>query len=388
MASDVSRETGIGQDGRQPTRRVVVTQFARIMATDISVQIAAPPEQESVARAAAADCMSFFAEVDERLSRFKPESEVSRLNRTEGTWFAASHLLFTCVALALDAARETGGLFDPTLLHQIEALGYDRDFAEIARRETVGLPAGAGARSGGGWRGVELDREGRRIRLPSGVGLDLGGIAKGWAADVALERYCAAFPGALVNLGGDLRLYGGPQPGEPWSVGVRDPRTELEPGDPTYIAVIAFSRGGLATSGALSRWWLRGGQRHHHLLDPRTGQSIPLWIADEPQDDRDHSPRRIATVTALAPTGARAEVAAKLALLRGYPEALRPIEAAWERYGAIRPSDDASVSPDAGVALLVTFGNGDIVLSKNMPEYLATWGTQGAALPLRISPPL
>jgi len=388
-------------------RRVVVAESARIMATEISVQLAATPDQEAAARAAARACMAFFTEVDERLSRFKPESELSRLNRAAGQWFRASELLFECVEQALTAAQSTGGLFDPTLLHAIEALGYDRDFAEIARHDVSARPAPDPVTSAplatGGWRAIALGRAQRRIRLPMGVGLDLGGIAKGWAADLAFARYCSAFPGALINLGGDLRLHGGPQPGQAWSVGIRDPRDELVPSEPHYAAVIAFSRGGLATSGAPSRWWLQGGQRQHHLLDPRTGQPMRLWMASEEtadaasnardaEHDKDHkdSARLIATATALAPTATQAEIAAKVALLRGYPAALRSVERGWSQPGALHwpELDDPRYPPsptDANVALLLAFGNGEVALSENMRQYLATWGTQGAAISLPVT---
>jgi hypothetical protein len=87
-------------------------------------------------------------------------------------------------------------------------------------------------------------------------------------------------------------------------------------------------------------------------------------------------------VTALAPTAERAEVAAKLTLLRGYPKAVQAVEAAWARYGALGPDDDL----DAGVALIVTFGDGAIALSSNARDWLATWGTEGAHVPVRVSP--
>jgi hypothetical protein len=99
--------------------------------------------------------------------------------------------------------------------------------------------------------------------------------------------------------------------------------------------------------------------------------------------DQDSAPERpdaaplIATATALAPTAARAEVAAKVALLRGYPRALRLVERAWERPIALTTPQDA----DVAVALVLTFGTGEIAMSSNLPEYLATWGTQGVALP-------
>jgi thiamine biosynthesis lipoprotein len=322
------------------------------------------------------------------------------MNRSAGSWFAASDVLYACVELALDAARQTGGLFDPTLLYAIEALGYDRDFAEIARHEAprpASMSDDRALLAAGGWRAIMLDRARRRIQLPKGVGLDLGGIAKGWAADVAFERFCAAFPGALINLGGDLRLHGGPQPGQAWSVGIRDPRGELLPSEPRYAALITCSRGGLATSGAPARWWLQGGRLRHHLLDPRTGRPMRLWTSGaagraggwDAGDEQHGDAKPIATATALAPTATQAEVAAKVALLRGRQAALRAVEHAWghpytvERSGPDVPSDPPS-SMDADVALLLTYGDGEVVLSRTMRPYLATWGTQGASVPLRI----
>lgn len=113
---------------------------------------------------------------------------------------------------------------------------------------------------------------------------------------------------------------------------------------------------------------------------------MPLWIDDrDPAEPGSASANPLlATATALAPTAARAEVAAKVALLRGYPRALQAVEAAWKRYGAVGPETDA----DAGVALALTFGNGEVVLSQNLSAYLASWGTQGATLPMNVRPPL
>ena len=371
-------------DDHADDRYELVQRRGRPMATDVSVQIAVPSSRWAEAAAAADACMDWFDEVDARLSRFRPESELSRLNATAGEWFAASDVLYECAALALESAECSGGLFDPTMLRQLCALGYDRDFAAIAHREVspaYGLHAPANRAA---WRAIALNPRRRRIRLPAGVQLDFGGIAKGWAADVALVRYCAAFPGALINVGGDLRAHGGPQPGELWSVGIRDPRLELSGiDDPTtHLATARLSRGAMATSGAVRRWWLRDGQRQHHLLDPRTGQPIPLWTASSDEPDS-----LIATATAFAPTAAQAEVAAKVALLRGYPSALAAVESAWERYGALGPRGDG----DAGVALALVFGTGEIVFSRNLNEYLATWGTQGAMLPMMVGsalPPL
>lgn len=373
---------------REPQRRILIERRARLMATDVSVQLAAAPEQEAAAREAADACMSWLAEVDARLSRFRAGSELCQLNAASGAWFRASDLLFAAVERAVWAAHASGGRFDPAILAALEASGYDRDFAQIAQREIAAAapPPPRNQWTPGGWQHIELDAGERRIRLPEGVTIDLGGIAKGWAADVALERYCAPFAGALINVGGDLRLRGGSQPGQPWSVGIRDPRREpLHPDEEAdqnaaaSLVTLTFSRGGLATSGAARRWWLRDGQPMHHLLDPRDGRPMRLWLSGERRDD--HAETLIATATALAATAAQAEVAAKVALLRGYPAALRAVEQAWARYGAVGPHDDA----DAGVALVLLLGTGEAVYSANIHDYLATWGTDGAALPMRIA---
>jgi thiamine biosynthesis lipoprotein len=354
---------------------VLVERRGRPMATDVSVQMAAPYALHAEAEAAADACMAWFDEVNQRLSRFRPESELSRMYAAAGEWFAASETLYESVALAVATARASDGLFDPTMLRRLRDLGYDRDFDAIARREVsaemrpIVQPSAARA----AWRDIALDPERRRVRLPADAQVDLGGIAKGWSADVALARYCAAFPGALINVGGDLRAQGGPQPGRLWSVDIRDPRRELAGAQEggAHLATVSLSRGALATSGAVRRWWLHDGQRQHHLLDPRTGCPVPLWV-----DGGDEPATLLATATAFAPTAAQAEVVAKLALLRGYPLALSAVESAWERYGALGPEAD----PDVGVALALIFGSGEVVWSRNLTDYLASWGTDGAPL--------
>ena len=186
-----------------------------------------------------------------------------------------------------------------------------------------------------------------------------------------------------------MRVHGGPAVGENWSVGIRDPRNDgARPAETAatgasavgHVAVLSFSRGGLATSGALRRWWLQGGKRRHHLLNPQTGLPIELWIDDDDAAAPNSGAEQlIATATALAPTAARAEVAAKVALLRGYPRALREVEAAWDR--PIRLGQGDPVDADTAVALVLSFGTGTVEVSGNLEAYLATWGTRGVRLP-------
>ena len=233
-----------------------------------------------------------FRSWDESLSRFRPESELSALNRAAGRPFAASELLFFVTARALRWAQMTDGTFDPTLLRQIELLGYRRTFAEIGTGGDV-PPASCGVAAGGGWRLVELDPQRRRITLPDGVGLDLGGIAKGMAVDASLDALVSAGLGcALVNAGGDLAVRGLPPEGDSWPIGL-----EGVPGE-----VLLLRRGALATSGTRRRRWLQAGAKRHHLLDPATG--FP-------------AEHELATVSVVAASCEEADVAATTAFIRG-----------------------------------------------------------------------
>ena len=359
-----------------PQKRLLVEQTNRIMATNVSIYLAVSPEEEADARAGVEAGMAWLKEVDQRLTRFQEDSELCRLNRAAGCWQPVSDLLFRATQAALKAAEASNGWFDPTLLPQLEALGYDRDFSQVAHTPDQDAPGRTFAtKPGGSWRGIQLDAKEKRIFLPEGTRLDLGGIAKGWAADIALRDCLRAFPNVIVNVGGDLRLRGEREPGDPWAVGIRDPQYDHLPDPSPNIAVISFHQGGLATSGATSRWWYYGGQRQHHLLDPRSGRPLHLWMQPEHEatDRAIDTGRLIATATALAPTAERAEVAAKVALLRGYPDALSAVETAWEQ----RNERAAHLPSDTHIALLLVMGNGEVLMSRNMEAYLETCGGGG-----------
>src|SRR5579871_2464906 len=350
--------------------RLLLEQKERIMATEVGVHVAVAPGEAASARAAIDSSMAWFREVDRRLTRFSAESELSHLNASAGCWFATSEVLFTAVRDALAAAQASDGLFDPALLPQLEALGYDRDFSLLTQRSGEADEAEVQASYPLGlWRDIKLDVKARRIHLPTGARLDLGGIAKGWAADRAIKRFFQHVDNVIVNVGGDLRMRGGPREGELWAIGIGDLDETGHADTSNHRAVITFGRGGLATSGSTRRWWYHQGTRQHHVLDPRTGRPVPLWMhAEQPEPEAIDAGSLIATLMAPAPIAARAEVATKMALLRGYPEALRAVEAAWQ--------NDLSAAPhlpaDRGVALLLVLGNGEVAVSANLEAYLET----------------
>jgi FAD:protein FMN transferase len=203
--------------------------------------------------------------IDLACSRFRADSELSRLNLANGQWVRIGPLLQDALEAAIWAARATGGLVDPTVGGCLRAIGYDRDFKSLPEDDEVPLRLQVVP----GWRALDLDREQRRARIPSGVELDLGATAKGLAADraAAAAFEAAGEGGVLVALGGDIAVAGQP-PAEGWLVRVTEDAAaeETAPGDLIYLA-----EGGLATSSTTVRSWRKGGRLLHHIVDPATG---------------------------------------------------------------------------------------------------------------------
>ena len=209
--------------------------------------------------------------LDLQASRFRSDSEISRLHRSRGDMFLVSDGLAQVIAAALAAAQWTNGLVDPTVGAAIVSLGYDCDFVAV---DSNGDPSDHPRLPAPGWSCVRLD--GRILRLPVGVLLDLGATAKGLGSDRAAA---AAFVhggrtgGILVSLGGDIAVAGRP-PGGGWPVRVaEDP---IAHGSQTQV--VRLTAGALATSSVGCRRWRRGDQELHHIIDPRTGSpSTGSW---------------------------------------------------------------------------------------------------------------
>ncbi|HSB40025.1 MAG TPA: FAD:protein FMN transferase [Gaiellaceae bacterium] len=232
------------------------------MGCEVVVEGASPHELERV--------RALFEERDAVFSRFRPGSELNRVNEAGGAGLV-SPIFARMLEAALWARETTGGLVDPTLGAHLEAAGYDRDFDVLAPSDE---PAGAAARGG-------VAQFGRVLALRRGTKLDLNGVVKAAAGDDTARLL--AGPG-FVSAGGDLAT--------------RGPVDVALPGGGSVRLV----SGGLATSGRTKRRWLRGDEEQHHLIDPRTGRpSASPW--DE--------------VTVCGATCLAADVAAKAAFLLG-----------------------------------------------------------------------
>jgi len=225
--------------------------------------------------AAVAEVYAFEA----ALSRFRPDSELSRLNAAAGHRVVVSPLLRALLTCALDAFALSDGLVNAAVLPALRAAGYDQTIERVRRRLAAPAPVHAPAvpaldavlEVGDGW-----------ARLAPGTALDLGGVGKGWLADALGER----FANAAVNLGGDLRARGDGPEGAGWTIGLCDGST------------VAVRDAGVATSGVGGRRWAGG----HHLVDPRSGRPAHTDLA---------------AVSVVAADALRAEILAKGTALLG-----------------------------------------------------------------------
>ena len=271
---------------------------------------------------------AWFEAWEQTFSRFRADSELSRLNERAGQWVRVSASLWEVTHLALVAARWTDGLFSPTILNALEAAGYDRTFDELtaAAQPVVAQPDGQ-------WRSIQRQSLKRSIYLPSQARLDLSGIVKGWAADRAAKKLGVSGP-ALIDAGGDIAVSGPRADGAPWSIGILNPFQADQPFETLKIA-----QGGVATSGRDYRRWLRAGKWQHHLIDPRAG--LPA------QTD-------VLSVTVIAPTTFEAEIAAKVIAISGSEQGL-----AW-------------LEEQPGYAAVIVREDGRAAYSAQMENYLWT----------------
>lgn len=258
------------------------------------------------------------------LSRFRGDSELSRLNADPRETVPASPLLRAAVRAMVVAAHRSGGLVDPTLLPELEAAGYaaDRsDAASVPLAEAVAqAPARRPARPhpDARWRAIRVDDRAGTITRPAGLRLDTGGSAKGLLADLTARRLWD-LDHVTVDLCGDIRVAGRASRARPQEIEVLSPLTGQ------VAARLWLGDGAIATSGIDHHVWRTAdGAVAHHLLDPSTGR--PAWTG-------------LAGVTAVAPTTAEAETLAKTALLSG-PATARELLAA---HGGVLFCDDGRV---------------------------------------------
>jgi thiamine biosynthesis lipoprotein len=236
---------------------------------------------------------AWFDRVEECCTRFDSRSEVMRLAAQVGVPVPVSTLLYQAVQFALAVAEESGSAFDPTVGYAMETRGFNREYRS-GRQIRTALDCGRSV----SYRDVRLDPERKTITLLRPLVIDLGAVAKGLAVDLA-ARELSSFENFAINAGGDLYLGGRNPEGEPWSIGIRHPRSDAE-----LVEVVRVSNRAVCTSGDYERRSADGG---HHILDPRTGASA----------------NGVASVTVIAPTAMLADALATAAFVLGPADGIR-----------------------------------------------------------------
>lgn len=271
----------------------------------------------------------WFEAWEQCLSRFRPDSELCRLNELAGQPVQVSRTLWEVFEAAQRAEAFTQGLVTPVVLDALVRSGYDRSFEQLAL-DVPGVQT-SGQVTPVSLQQVFLNETTRTLQLPTGMHLDFGGIAKGWAAEQAARRLRPYGP-ALVDAGGDIAISGLRSSGEPWAIGVEAPG---QPGSEAEILLVG--RGGIATSGIDYRRWQQAGKWQHHIIDPRSMQPVETDVL---------------SVTVVASDLSTAEAAAKTTLILGSQAGVRWLEA------------------QAGCAGMLALGNGTRLYSRGIQSYL------------------
>jgi thiamine biosynthesis lipoprotein len=272
------------------------------MGTMFRIVLYAP--RVEAAKAAFRAAFDEIGRLDEALSDYREDSELNRLGRApSGRPVEVSPALFEALSVSQEISAKTDGAFDVTLGPLIRLWRAARKAKELPGEEERRK-----ALASCGWRKLRLDAAARTATLPApGMQLDLGGVAKGLAADRALEALRGeGVASALVAAGGDVRV-GEPPPGDPgWKVGVLG----LDASGTSFSRVVSLARRAVSTSGDAEQSVEIGGVRYSHIVDPKTGLGLTERL----------------TATVIAHCGARADALATAASVLGPAAGLRLIE--------------------------------------------------------------
>jgi thiamine biosynthesis lipoprotein len=269
-----------------------------------------------------------FENWEQSLSRFRSNSELSEFNRNSGQWIQVSPTFWDVLNLAIETNEKTSGIVTPAVLNALEAAGYDVSFEDLPNRTDAwlrqpDLPLDE-------VKDIELNLSNRSVKVPKGMRLDFGGVAKGWAAQQAMMMLRNTAP-VLVDAGGDIAISGPMRDGSAWLVGIADP---FNPGED--LEMVMMGSGGIATSGRDFRRWRVNGQWQHHLIDPR--------ILRPAQTD-------IISATVIGANLIKAEALSKQVLILGSENAVKCFE------------------NELSSAYLLVLENGSIIKSDNFKNY-------------------
>jgi thiamine biosynthesis lipoprotein len=261
----------------------------------------------------------WIEEWEQSLSRFRPDSELSRLNRSQGKMIRVSETFWDVLNLSLQTEHTSQGLVTPAVLNALEAAGYSKDFDLI---RSGGFQINQEFTSKASLEDLIILEKEKLVLLPKGLRLDFGGVAKGWAAQRVVDKLQKYGP-TLMDAGGDIMSGSALLDGSPWPIAIGDP---FQPEDDLEMLYLAGE--GVATSGQDYRIWSLNGTRMHHIIDIRTGRPAESDVF---------------SVTVVAPDVIQAEMAAKVVLILGSEEGLSWLEDQPDHAGYIVRMDNSKL---------------------------------------------
>ncbi len=239
-----------------------VSQEESIMGTVIRVELW--HDQKEKAHQAIQAVLDEMHRIDHLMSPYKSESELSKVNNLAARQAVViSDELLSLIQRSLQFSERTQGAFDITFASVGGLYDYRNRIKPEPSRLLKKLPAV-------NYRHIKINPVKKTISFEQkDVQIDLGGIAKGYAVDRAIELLVnRRITSAIVTAGGDSRILGDKR-GRPWMVGVRDPRNKKE-----LIVALPITDSAISTSGDYERYFESDGVRHHHIISPKTGESI------------------------------------------------------------------------------------------------------------------
>jgi thiamine biosynthesis lipoprotein len=277
---------------------VVLKRTQILMGTVVEIKVWG--EDEENVKSALDAAFNEIERIDNLMSIYKRESEISLLNRLGS--LVPSEDVMEVIRRSVKFSRLSRGAFDVTCKPLLSLWSRAKERGELPTQEELKQ-----ALSLVGWENLEIDGESVRFKL-KGMQIDLGGVAKGFAVDRAVAVLLKhGVKRAIVNAGGDMYLLGkAPRRGGLWQIGVRNPRVEGE-----LLYVLNIQGGAVATSGSYERYFTIDGKKYSHIIDPKTG-----WpVGDE-----------VLSVTIVAPDCTTADAVATACFVLGGREGMELIE--------------------------------------------------------------
>lgn len=219
----------------------------------------------NMAQRAIEEAIEKLNDIDDKMSVFKAESEISNINKKAGNYYQeVSKDTYFVLKLAMEYSKLSEGAFDPTIRPVVGIWGVGTDNPMIPNKEEINDKLELV-----NYKDIILNEEKSSIKLKyENQGIDLGGIAKGFAADAVKNIFLKnEIKNAIIDLGGNIFALGNKPGGMLWNIGIQDPLSARG----EYVGVISVSNKSVVTSGNYERYYIKDGEKIHHIIDPRTG---------------------------------------------------------------------------------------------------------------------